>query len=500
MSNLIRTFASALLLVGLGAVSDAQQSGGPPSGGSGATARPLGLVPTAHPAIPMDPSQFWLTPDRTLRPLSEVAVGNGIRLEGTGEYTKAIELLSQPANRQGLMGLYALHYTGVAQLRLTRAAMARTTFQAVQAQKPVGYLAEAAALGEAEADEALKENIAAVTVYERLLAGKATSPEDILMRLGRAAKASGQIEKAVAAFSRVYYEFALSEVAPTAGSELIALSGGSAGRAERFKQDLARAERFFSARQYPAARGAFESLRIAASGSDRDLIDVRIAECDHFLKHSLRARDGLKRFIDGGPHQAEALHFYALALRDLGERDESARIVRRIADEFPAEPWADEALNALAVHYVVKSEDDLADALFREICEKYPRSRHAERAAWKVGWRAYRDGSYTEAARFFEQGASSFPRSDYRPAERNQPGAGAVRARGVRLPKHLLRAAWAAVPECTGLGYRTRHSRNDGRWHDCCRHPRSRWSGRDAPAVVASQCVPDQSAVERRAL
>jgi len=415
MRKLIRIFASAALIVAIVAVPGAQQQSGAP-GATGQPARPLVLAPTAHPAIPIDSSQFWLAPDRSLRPLADIAIGNAVGLVGSGEYTKALEILSQPANRQGLLGQYALHYSGVAQLRLTRAAQARSAFQAVQGQKPVGYLAEAAALGEAEADEALNNQAAAVGVYERLLTAQTISPEDALMRLGRAARAAGEIEKAVSAYSRVYYEFALSEVAPMAGSELIALTGGTSARGDRFKRDLARAERFFTARQYPAARGAFESLRSLASGADRDLIDLRLAECDHFLKHPLRTRDGLKRFVDEGPYQAEAMHFYALALRDLGERDESARIVRRIVDEFPTAPWAEEALNALAGHYVVKSDDDLADDLFRELCEKYPRSRYSERAAWKVGWRAYRDGSYAEAARFFEQGASSFPRSDYRPA------------------------------------------------------------------------------------
>src|SRR5262245_47263894 len=102
MIKRIRMFASASLLVALVAIPGAQQTSAPPPGGLAAANRPVGLVPTAHPAIPMDPSQFWLMPDRTLRQLSDVAVGNGIQLEGTGEYTKAIEILSQPANRQGL--------------------------------------------------------------------------------------------------------------------------------------------------------------------------------------------------------------------------------------------------------------------------------------------------------------------------------------------------------------------------------------------------------------
>ena len=40
------------------------------------------------------------------------------------------------------------------------------------------------------------------------------------MRLGRAARAAGDIEKAATAFARVYYEFPLSDLSALAGSEL----------------------------------------------------------------------------------------------------------------------------------------------------------------------------------------------------------------------------------------------------------------------------------------
>jgi hypothetical protein len=36
-----------------------------------------------------------------------------------------------------------------------------------------------------------------------------------------------------------------------------------------------------------------------------------------------------------------------------------------------------------------------------------------ERAAWKVGWAAYRKGDMSGAARYFESSATNFPRSDY---------------------------------------------------------------------------------------
>jgi soluble lytic murein transglycosylase len=109
------------------------------------------------------------------------------------------------------------------------------------------------------------------------------------------------------------------------------------------------------------------------------------------------------------------LYFYALASRDLGDPVTYLRMTRRIVEEFPTESWAEDALNSLASYYLRKDDDAGADQAFRELYEKYPKGAYAERAAWKVGWRSYRQKRYDETIAFFERAASDFPRSDYRP-------------------------------------------------------------------------------------
>ena len=47
--------------------------------------------------------------------------------------------------------------------------------------------------------------------------------------------------------------------------------------------------------------------------------------------------------------------------------------------------------------------------------QKFPTGHYAERAAWKIGWWAYRSDNYAETVRVFEGAAANFPRSDYRP-------------------------------------------------------------------------------------
>jgi soluble lytic murein transglycosylase len=216
----------------------------------------------------------------------------------------------------------------------------------------------------------------------------------------------------------VYYEFPLGDFAETAGAELQLLSNGQpvAPDSERFKLELGRAQRLYSARQYAEARAAFERVRGAASGDESARVRLRLAECEYYLKRYRAARDGLRPFLDGGPYQAEALYFHALTMKALGDRAAYERTIRRVVDEFTTQHWAEEALNNLATDRILRDEDAEADEVFRELYAKYPRATHSERAAWKIGWRAYRERRYADTIQYFERAAADFPRSDYRPA------------------------------------------------------------------------------------
>jgi len=380
------------------------------------------LKPTAHPRLPADASQFWMVPsisDRqhATRAPAVTAFVEGVKLEVDSNYAGALPIFMDPAMKQGTLGDYATYYLGLAELRLGKPADARRTFQALAARPPTGYLVEASALREAESDEAMGDQAAALDIYERLSKAKTTAPDDVLMRMAKAARATGNPDKAVEAYSRVLYEFPFSDLAAIAAVELEGLPVAPvATGSNRYKLELGRAERLFGAKRYGVAKPIFEGLRHFAVGDDRELIDLRIAECDYFLKRVRNARDGVRPYINKASRQGEALFFYAVATRELGNYDEYLQTVRRIVDEFPDQSWAEEALNNLATQYIVQDDDVRADETFREMYAKFPLGRYAERAAWKIGWYAYRNGHYAETVHAFESGAAHFPRSDYRPA------------------------------------------------------------------------------------
>jgi soluble lytic murein transglycosylase len=378
------------------------------------------LRPTDHPPLPGNPLEFWMIPTKANTTHTPALNGfaSAVKFETAGQFAKALPILSQPLLKDHPLGEYVVYYKGLAEVGAGRMADARSTFQAVTAGSPAGYLWEAAALREAECDEALGDHKAALAIYERLSAAKTASPDEVLMRLGNAAQAAGDFDKAAAAYSRVYYGSPFSDLSSAADLALDRLPNRPpiAAGSNRFDMERTRAEQLFNGKRYAEARTAFTRLRGAAQGDDRELVNLRVAESDYFLKHFVAARDGVKPYIEKASRKGEALFFYAVALHDLGNRDEYFRVVRQIADEFPKESWSEEALNNLATHFIVDNQNDKADETFREMYARFPGGRYAERAAWKIGWFAYRNRQYADTIQAFEGAAARFPRSDYRPA------------------------------------------------------------------------------------
>jgi soluble lytic murein transglycosylase len=387
---------------------------------SAGIARGQELKPTNHPRLPAKTSDYWLAPSaaelRGARSAALTQLQEAVRLEVESNYARALPILAQASLHQGPLGDYAEYYEGLAELRLGRHADAKKTFEGLIAKRLVGFLLEGSSLRLGETHEALGDQRAALEVYERLSKMPTTAPDDVWMRVGRMAKAIGESDRAIDAFSHVLYEFPFSDRAAEASTELESLPAPPViAGSTRYKLELGRAERMFGAKRYPAARPIFEALRRVASGDDRELVDLRIAECDYFLKRTRAAQDALKPYAEKASRQGEALYFYAIATRELGDRAEYLRLVQRIVDEFPNQSWAEEALNDVATQHIRQDDDEEAVETFRAMVDRYPNGHYGDRAAWKFGWWAYKNGRYADAIRAFEVAAAFYARSDYRP-------------------------------------------------------------------------------------
>jgi soluble lytic murein transglycosylase len=379
------------------------------------------LVPTVHPSVPREVSLLWLAPgsDHDVgRNPGLVRLASAVTLYRRGKYAEALSLLVGPMALDKPAADYATYYAARSQLKLGRIEAARRQFATLTARQPAGYLSEAAALGEAEAAEAAGDRLAAQRIYERLLLGSPTAPDHVWFRLARARLAAGDRSRAIEAFSHVHREFPLSPFTSEVASELSRLGALEplAPANARYRLELRRADGLFAAKRYTEARAAIDRLRPHATGAERDLLDVRRAACDYFTRQYATARAALRPYRDRDVRHAEARFYDLMAARGLGLHEEFARLARDFVDAFRDTVWAQYVLDTLGTHFIQRNEDDAADAAFRQLLDASPTGRFAERASWKVGWRAYRVGRLAEAAQVFERAAVTFPRSDYRPA------------------------------------------------------------------------------------
>jgi soluble lytic murein transglycosylase len=387
-----------------------------------ALAPAIELERTAHAPIPDEPGALWLIPageaGRTGQAGVLLKLAEGIRKFHEQDFAGALPLVSSPGLSSSPLSDYATYYTGLAQLRLNDVVAARRTLSALKERPLQGYLAHASVFARAEAAERDNDHGAAAALYRGLLSQKPAEPHVVLHRLGRASAAAGDGEEAAKAFLRVRYEYPLSDEAALADAELERLEGVEPrpNTASMFQQELARAERLFGVRRYAQAREAFQSIRSFSPDDQRDLIDLRIAESDFYLRRYASARDGLRRFLTEGARTAEAQFFYLAATRELGRHDEYLSHVRALVDAHPDSSWSEEALNNLGTHYILINEDASAAEAFRELLRRFPKGPRGERAAWKVGWWEYKNSNYAGAVRTFEAAAATYPRSDYRPS------------------------------------------------------------------------------------
>lgn len=379
------------------------------------------LGPTPHPELPTELSRFWLAPRQTDRQAQLAGpaetLARAIKLEDASQFSAALTLLRSKTLQGTPLADYAAYYSGQAELGLRQYDRARQTFAALVASQPDGFLAEAAPLAQAQAAEQLNDYAGAVGTYQLLLTQNPTDPAEVLLRLGRAAAASGDAAAAAKAWRRIYYEFPLSDQADAAKQALASLSGAPPLADEaRATLEQTRAGLLFQAGHYGDAREAYAALLADAPDKDRAFITVRLAATELQLGRYRQARDAVKPYAGDGPLQAEASYDYAAALRGLGQDEDYIHAVRQMRGRFGKNPWVEAALNDLGSYYIINDQDDEATATFGDLLARFPDGAHAERAAWKVGWAAYRADDFETAIKTFDQAAARYPRSDYRPA------------------------------------------------------------------------------------
>jgi soluble lytic murein transglycosylase len=386
-----------------------------PHGEQGAGA--VGLRPTAHEPVPAELSSYWLSP------AAGTAVTPALRdfaravavIDGNGDTRSVTPLLQSSALDTSLVADHVRYYRGMAALGQDDLETAEAAFGAAAGGAPSAIAAEALVrLGETH--ERQGRYVAAAAAYTRALAGRPADPDRLTHTLGVALERAGDLPGSIAAHRRVYFDFPLSPHAATSGEVLDRLGVRDSDFDGRLARERARADALFGARRWALARVAYGRVIDLSDGETRAAATLRAAGADVQLKQYRSAVERLRPMAAEGPHQAEARLHLALAARGQGQMDAYEQGVRDLATAFPASPHTEEALNALATSLVLADDDAGAAAVFGQMVGMFPAGRFAERAAWKAGWWAYRQGAMADAVQFFETGAAHFPRSDFRPS------------------------------------------------------------------------------------
>jgi soluble lytic murein transglycosylase len=382
------------------------------------TARLGGLTVLACTAtlVANAPGGLWLAPDPTTV-TSRAALARAVTDLAANRAADALPVFLGAATDSELGG-YALLYAGRAQVNLGRYVDARKTAQSILARSPSDALAESASWLAVEAATEAGDKDGVVVVLKQLANRPNSAPASILLRVFRAALEAENKDEAVAAFSRLYFEFAGTPESISATNE--GRKAGIVGQAPSkatFAASMQRAERLFAARQFTDARVDFEALKLLAGPADRPLIDLRLAETDFALKKYTVAAVALKAMLEKpSPLSSEAHYYYLGTLRESGRANDYEEGVRDFAKSSASRQFIERALNELGTYYILEDDDEKAAEVFADYYEQYPQGLFSDRAAWRAGWWAYKHGEFDDAIRIFETAAVSMRRADYRPS------------------------------------------------------------------------------------
>lgn len=204
--------------------------------------------------------------------------------------------------------------------------------------------------------------------------------------------AAGDQRRAADFYQRVYYEYVSGDASARAATGLAMLkdSMGAAYPPPLPQQLLRRAARLLEALQYRDARGEYEGLLNQLTGSDRDLVRVRIGVADYLSGRSNTACPYL-RGLDLPPSDADAerLYYQAECARKAMDDEGMLAMVQRLGQAYRQSPWRLKALVFAANRFLVDNRTSDFLPLYRQVYQDFPLDPLAPTAHWKVTFQAY---------------------------------------------------------------------------------------------------------------
>jgi soluble lytic murein transglycosylase len=329
---------------------------------------------------------------------------------------EAVAALSHPDITRTALADYAAFALGQTQQAAGDMSAAAKAFAAAADAQPLGPLACEALrnAGEAFLAASLAEQAQAI-----LARAEGACPEhraDVLAAQARALSARGDRPGAAALLDRLDREYPASQAAREAAPRLPAQAALLPPQtpAQRALRQLEKAEALIES---DLGRDALVALRGVARPAlpreEADRFQVALGRALIAARRGREAATELAKVPAGSSREAQAA-FLRARLRS-GERDDP-KGYEDVANRFPATPWAEQALLALARHYQKDAQHDLALPYYQRLLAGFPEGIWARQAGWHVAWGEYRQGHFEAAAQAMEQAARRWPATRETPA------------------------------------------------------------------------------------
>lgn len=234
-----------------------------------------------------------------------------------------------------------------------------------------------------------------------------------LLDIARLQELRRDLPAAAAAYDRLDRDYPASAQARSIEQRLAALRPllPTPKADELLARQLRQALALFDAGRHADAAPLFRALKSKPlAAADMDLVHVRLGRSALALTRTREAESELAAVAADSVHAAEAAYFRA---RLSALRTKSVDQYETVATRYPASPWAEESLLALANNFQKDARDAEALPYYQRLLAGFPDGRYVDRAGWRVGWGYYRAGRFADAAQVLERTARLRPSTTY---------------------------------------------------------------------------------------
>ena len=239
------------------------------------------------------------------------------------------------------------------------------------------------------------------------------SKSALLLLRGELREQAGRPEAAAVDYLDVYYQLPLTPQATEAGNKLSSLSTKLGDKFPKvtLEEKKSRAQALYDSHRWREANEDYSRLlNQAASGADRELVQLRLAQCRVGLGAGPDAFTSLA--ISDTEVDAERLYSLSQVYRSQKREPEMLAAVEQTAARSPQSRWTEQAFFSTGNYYWVQLDLDHAGQFYRRVVQDFPGGSTTTIADWRVAWQAYRQRQ-PQAASLFEEHIRRHPGSTY---------------------------------------------------------------------------------------